>query len=59
MVFPVDNLYEYACPSKKQYTWTIKKVYRENDGERYQCVVDTLSSGVISSNDVSISVNGE
>ncbi|XP_060575525.1 synaptogenesis protein syg-2-like [Ruditapes philippinarum] len=52
---PVDtNEYEYGCPSRKQYTWTIKKVTRENEGDKYQCTVD--SPGANNSNEVKISV---
>ncbi|XP_053388679.1 uncharacterized protein LOC128551788, partial [Mercenaria mercenaria] len=57
VVINVDtSLYNYTCPNSKQYTWTIKKVTRQNDGDKYKCDVDTPSPGVIISNNVSVYV---
>ncbi|XP_053373249.1 nephrin-like isoform X3 [Mercenaria mercenaria] len=57
VVINVDtSLYNYTCLNNKQYTWTIKKVTRHNDGDKYRCDVDTPSPGNIRSNNVSLSV---
>ncbi|XP_060575524.1 cell surface glycoprotein MUC18-like [Ruditapes philippinarum] len=55
LIIPVDtSLYEYSCPRSKQYTWTIKKVTKQNEGDKYQCVVETLLPKLINSNSVVI-----
>jgi hypothetical protein len=59
-ILPVDsNVYEYNCPSNTQYTWKIKKVTRQNEGDNYQCTVDTPTPGVIVSNNVIVSILGK
>jgi hypothetical protein len=58
-IIPVDtSLYAYSCPSSKQYTWTIRKVTKQNEGDKYQCVVEILFPKVINSNSVVIYIQG-
>jgi hypothetical protein len=59
LIIPVDsNLYGYSCPRSNQYTWTIKKVTKQNEGDKYQCDVDTPSPGMINSNEAIIYIQG-
>jgi hypothetical protein len=58
MVSVNTSLYEYSCPGSKQYTWTIKKVTKQNEGDEYQCDVDTPSPGVKNSNSVIMFIQG-
>ncbi|XP_053372717.1 obscurin-like [Mercenaria mercenaria] len=53
VIISVDtSMYNYACPNNIQSSWKIKKVTRQNDGDKYRCNVDTPSPGSINSNNV-------
>ena len=54
---PDPVLYEYACPSKNQSTFTIKQISDKNAGEKWRCAVAV--PGYSYSNDITIDVGGK